>query len=170
METEFNVDQVFQIAGRIQQNGDEFYQKMAKRFRDPGRRGLCSELASWRAERAKALAEGRKEFFGSSGLPETSGRDDYIMSHPSEMADLAVFSHDQYHSKPLTGQESREEILKDAIGRCEDVIVFFQGLKEFAQDLFTKKTLDKIVQEEKNYIYQLRARAKMYDPFWDKYK
>jgi rubrerythrin len=170
METEFNVDQVFQIARRIQQNGAEFYEEMAKRFRESGLRGLCSELAKCRAERAKALAEGRKEFFGGSGLPETSGRDDYIMSHPSEMADLAVFSHDQYHSKPLTGQESREEILKDAIGRCEEVIVFFQGLKGFVQDAFSKKTLNRIIEEEQNYIYQLRARAKMYDPFWDKYK
>lgn len=168
METEFNADQVFQIAVRIQQNGAEFYQEMAKRFRESGLRGLCSELASWRAERAKALAEGRKEFFGSSGLPETSGRDDYIMSHPSEMADLAVFSHDQYHSKALTGRESWEEILKDAIVRCEDVIVFFQGLKGFAQDSFTKKTLDKIVEEEKNYKNQLRERASMYGPLWNK--
>jgi len=159
METEFNVDQVFQIAVRIQQNGAEFYQEMAKRFRESGRRGLCSELARWRAERAKALTEERKQFFGSSDLPETSGRDDYIMSHPSEMADLAVFSHDQYHSKPLTGQESWEEILKDTIGRCEEVIVFFQGLKGFAQDGITKKTLDEIVEEENNYINQLRARA-----------
>ncbi len=68
METEFNVDQVFQIAGRIQQNGAEFYLKMAKRFCDSERRGLCSELANWRVERAKALAEERKRFFGKSGF------------------------------------------------------------------------------------------------------
>jgi rubrerythrin len=159
METEFNVDQVFQIAGRIQQNGADFYQKMAKRFCDSGRRGLCSELADWRAERAKAIAEERKHFFGSSGLPVTYGRDDYIMSHPGEMADLAVFSHNQYHSKPLTGQESWKEILKDAIGRCEAVIVFFEGLKGFVQDAFTERTIDKIIEEENNYINLLRARA-----------
>ncbi|NIP28043.1 MAG: hypothetical protein GWN94_24790 [Phycisphaerae bacterium] len=168
MATEFNADQVFQIAVRIQENGAEFYEEMAKRFRETGRRGLCSELGSWRAERAKTLAEEEKRFREKYGLPVPSGRDDYIMSHPSEMADLAVFSHDQYHSKALTGKESWEEILKDAIGRSEEVIVFFQGLKGFAQDAFTKKNLDKILEEENNYIKKLRARANMYGPLWNK--
>jgi hypothetical protein len=159
METEFNADQIFQIAGKIQQNGAEFYQKMAKRFCDSGRRRLCSELANWRAERAKALEEERKRFREKYGLPVTYGYGDYIASHPSEMADLAVFSHDQYHSKTLSGQENREEILKDAIGRGEEVIVFFQGLKGFAQDAFAKMTLDKIIEEENNYINLLRAKV-----------
>ncbi len=159
METKFNVDQVFQIAVRIQQNGADFYLKMAKLFYDSGRRVLCSELANWRAERAKALVEEIKRFFGKSGLPVTYGYGDYMMSHPSEMADLAVFSHEEYHAIPLTGRESRVEILKDAIGRCEAVIIFLQGLKEFAQDAVTERALDKIIEEENRYMNLLRARA-----------
>ena len=162
METEFNIVQVFQIVGKIQQNGAEFYLKMAKRFCDSGRRGLCSELANWRAEQAKAFAEEIKRFFGRSGLPATSGYGDYIMSHPSEMADLAIFSHDQYHAESLTGRESREEILKDAIGRSKAIIVFLKGLKEFAQDTVTERALDKIIEEENSYMNLLRARANVW--------
>ena len=162
METEFNIVQVFQIAGKIQQNGADFYLKMAKQFCDSRRRGLCSELANWRTERAKAfkaLKEERKRLCGRYGLPATSGYGDYIMSHPSEMADFAVFSHEEYHAIPLTGRESSEEILKDAIGRCEAVIVFFRGLKEFALGAFPEKALDKIIEEENRYINLLRTRA-----------
>lgn len=158
MEPEFNIDQVFQIAWRIQQNGADFYLKIAEFFFDR-RRGLCLELADKRVEQAKTIAEERKRFFGKSGLPGTYGYDDYIMSHPSEMADLAIFSHDRYHSMPLTGRESWDEILKDAIGRCEAVIVFFQGLKEFAQDAFTESFLDKLIEDENRYLYLLRVRV-----------
>lgn len=159
MEPEFNTDQVFQIAGRIQQNAADFYQKMAKLFYDSGRRNICLRLADHRAEQAKAIAEERKRFFGSSGLPGTYKSDDYIMSHPSEMADLTIFSHDRYHSMPLCGRESREVIFKDAIGRCEAVIIFFQGLKEFVRDAFTESFLDKLIEDEKRYISLLRTRA-----------
>ncbi|MHC4309091.1 MAG: hypothetical protein ACYSSN_04025 [Planctomycetota bacterium] len=162
MKTEFNVDQVFQIAGRIQQNGAEFYLKMAKRFCDSRRRGLCLVLAEQRTERAKALTEERKRFCNKYGKSVTSGYGDYIMSHPSEMADLAVFSHEQYHAIPLTGRDGREEILKDAIGRSEAVIVFFQGLKEFAQDAVTERALDKIIEEENHHINLLRSRANVW--------
>jgi hypothetical protein len=164
MVTKFNVDQVFQIAGRIQQNGAEFYLKMAKLFCDFRRRGLCSVLAEQRTEQAKALAEERKRFCDRYGKSVTSGYGDYIMSHPSEMADLAIFSHDQYHAVSLTGRESREEILKDAIGRSEAIIVFFQGLKEFAQDAVTERALDKIIEEENRHKNLLRTRA--FDLHW----
>ncbi len=159
METEFNIVQVFQIAGRIQQNGAVFYQKMAKLFCDSGRRDLCLELAGWRDEHGKTLAEEKKSFCDRYGKSATSGYGDYMMSHPSEMADLAVFSHEEYHAIPLTGQESREEIFKDAIGRCEAVIIFFRGLKEFVQDTFTERALDNIIEEENRYINLLRAKA-----------
>lgn len=159
METEFNVEQVFQIAGKIQQNGADFYLKIADLFYDSSRRGLCLELADQRAKRAKSLAEERKRFCDKHGKSVTFGYGDYIMSHPSEMADLAIFSHEQYHITRLRGRESREEILKDAIGRCEAVIVFFQGLKEFAKDVVTERALDKIIEDENSCINLLRARA-----------
>jgi len=158
METEFNVDQVFQIAGKIQQNGADFYLKMAELFYDSGRRNLCLRLADHRAEQANALTEGKTGSCDRYGKSATFGYGDYIMSHPSEMADLAIFSHDRCHSIPLTGRESREEIFKDAIGRCEAVIIFFRGLKEFVQDTFTERALDKIIEEENRYINSLRLR------------
>lgn len=162
METEFNVDQVFQIAMRIQHNGADFYLKMAKRFDDFRLSGLCSVLADQRAEQAKALEEERKRFCDTYGKSVASGYGDYIMSHPGVMAGLAVFAHERYHAILLTGRESREEILKDAIGRCEAIIVFFRGLKEFAQDAVTEKALDKIIEEENRYINLLRARANVW--------
>ncbi|MHC4544443.1 MAG: hypothetical protein ACYTDW_18300 [Planctomycetota bacterium] len=159
METEFNVDQVFQIAGKIQQNGADFYLKMADLFYDSGRRGLCLELADRRTEHGKALAADRKRFSDRYGKSVTLGYGDYIMSHPGVMAGLAVFAHEQYHAIPLTGRESLGEILKDAIGRSEAVVVFYRGLKEFALNTVTEEALDKIITEEIRHINLLRSRA-----------
>jgi rubrerythrin len=164
MEPEFNIDQVFQIAWRIQQNVADFYQKMAELFFDR-RSVLCLELANQRAEKAKALTKERRRFCDKYGKPVTFDYRDYIMSHPSEMADLSIFSHERYHSIPLSGRESREEILRDAIGRCEAVIIFFQGLREFTHDTAAVRALHKIIDDENIYINLLRKRANVWSAF-----
>jgi rubrerythrin len=158
METKFNVDQVLQIAERIQHNGANFYLKISVLFYDEERNRLCLELAGWRAKQSKSLEEYRKRYMNKHGKPVVFGYGDYIMSHPSEMADLAVFAHEHYHTKEITGQESLEEILKDAIEKSKAAIVFYQGLKEFAINSAIEDTLDKIIKQESHHINMLSAR------------
>ena len=48
----------------------------------------------------------------------------------------------------FTGKEDRRQILKDAIRRSNEVVIFYNGLKDFARDPASKATLDKIIREE----------------------
>ena len=51
-------------------------------------------------------------------------------------------------STGYTGKENRRQILKDAIRRSNEVVIFYGGLKDFARDPASKDTIDRIIREE----------------------
>ncbi len=152
METKFNVFEILEIAGKIDHNGAIFYLKTAELFDDPELRNMYYKLANWRARHEKILAQRRKRFSEKTGEFGTFDPDNYVLSNPRVMAGLAVFSHKPDSSGRLTGNESREQIVKDAIRRAKEAIVFYNGLKDFARDPASEDTIDKIIKEESRHI------------------
>jgi len=155
METKFNVFEIFQIAERIEHNGAKFYLKTAELFDDPEKREILYKLANWRAKHEKTLAERRKHFSAKTGTFGTFDPDNYVLSNPHAMAGLAVFGTKPGSGRPLTGKEGKDEILKEAIRRSKQVIIFYQGLKDFARDPASEKTIDQIIKEETKHIHAL---------------
>jgi len=152
METKFNVFEILQIAEKIEHNGAIFYLKTAELFDDPELRNIYYLLANWRARHEKILAQRRKRFSEKTGEFGTFDPDNYVLSNPDVMAGLAVFSHKPDSSGKPTGEESREQIVKDAIRRAKEAIVFYNGLKDFARDPASEDTIDKIIKEENRHI------------------
>ena len=68
------------------------------------------------------------------------------------MAGLTWFGTRQTTPGRLTGKESRKQILRDAVRRANEVIIFYQGLKDFARDPTTEDVIDKVIREEKRQI------------------
>ena len=52
----------------------------------------------------------------------------------------------------MTGDESIEDILRLAIGREKDSIVFFLGMKDLVSEKLGKDRIDGIIREEMNHI------------------
>jgi rubrerythrin len=127
MEPEFNVGQILQIAERVERNGASFYLRMANRFCDQVQQNICRGLAAWRSKQENAFAEHRRLFYEGLGELRPVDSGDYVLSHPSVMADLAVFADELYVGRALTGRERRKEIINDAIVRAEDAIIFYRG-------------------------------------------
>jgi rubrerythrin len=152
METKFNVFEILQIAETIEHNGAKFYLRVAQLFDDPELRNIYYILANGRARHEKILAQRRKRFSEKTGEFGTFDPDNYVLSNPHVMAGLAVFAHKPSSSGRLTGAESKEQILKDAIRRAKEAIVFYHGLKDFARDPASKDTIDKIIKEENRHI------------------
>jgi rubrerythrin len=69
------------------------------------------------------------------------------------MASLTWFAARPGPAKRLTGQETREEILRDAIRRENEIIVLYQGLKDFARDPASEDTIDRIIKEVNRHIH-----------------
>ncbi|MFZ2147221.1 MAG: ferritin family protein [Sedimentisphaerales bacterium] len=159
METKFNVFEILQIAEKIDHNGAKFYLKTAELFNDPELRNMYYKLANWRARHEKILAQRRKRFSEKTGEFGTFDPDNYVLSNPHVMAGLTVFAHKPDLSARLTGAESREQILKDAIRRAKEAIIFYNGLKGFARGPASKDTLDKIIKEENRHIRLLSEQS-----------
>jgi rubrerythrin len=152
METRFNVFEILQIAEKIEHNGAKFYLKTAEKLDNPEFRDLCYKLASWKAKHEKILAQRRKRFSEKTGEFGTFDPNNYVLSNPRVMAGLAVFATKPGSLKGPLSKENIAEILKDAINRSKEAIVFYNGLKGFARDPACEDTIDKIIKEENRHV------------------
>ncbi len=152
METKFNVFEILQIAEQIEHKGAKFYLKAAELFPDADLRDLLYRLATWKAKHEKVWARMRKRFSEKTGEFGTFDPDDYVLSNPQVMSGLAGYDTKQAEVNRLTGKENRRQILKIAIRRANEVVIFYGGLKDFARDPASKGTIDRIISEENRQI------------------
>jgi rubrerythrin len=160
METRFSVFEILQIAEQVDHKGAKFYLKTAELFADPDLRDIYYRLATWKAKHEKIWARMRKRFSDKTGEFGTFDPDDYVLSNPQVMSGLTWFGTKQGRVDQLTGKENKRQILNDAIRRANEVIIFYQGLKDFARDPASRDTIDKIVREENRQIELLLAELK----------
>jgi rubrerythrin len=155
METNFGVLEVLKIAERLEHNGRQFYTKMAKLFIETRCKDLCEDLADWRAGRELTLERQRKQFGKQKAgfVPNNAG--DYFRTHPDVIADLSVFADKFYPLHTLTGHESLSEIVKDAVARTREAVIFYRGLKDFARNQETRALINQFIDEEICYICNL---------------
>ena len=152
MDTKFNVFEVLQIAEQIENKGARYYLKTAQLFADPEIRDIHYRLANWKAKHVKIWARMRKRFSEKTGEFGTFDPDNYVLSNPEVMAGLAWFGTKQDTPGRLTGKETKRQVLRDAVRRANEAIIFYQGLKDFARDPSTEEVLDKVVREEARQI------------------
>jgi len=155
METKFNVFEVFQIAEKIEHDTAKFYLKMAQVFDDEEKRDILYKLANWRAKHEKALAGRRKLFSANTGTFGTFDPNNYVLSNPHVMAGLAAFATKPDERRQMTGKEGKKDIIKDAIRRSKQAVVFYRGLKDFARDPASEDTIDQIIKEESKHVIAL---------------
>ena len=155
METKFGVLEVLKIAERLEHNGRQFYTKMGKLFAEASCRNLCEDLANWRANRELTLAQQRKQFHEQNAGFIPNNASDYFRIHPDVLADLSIFSDKFYPPHTLTGHESQSEIVKDAVARTREAVIFYRGLKDFARNQETRALINQFIEEEIRYICAL---------------
>ncbi len=158
MKTKFNAYEILEIAEQIEHNGVKFYHKATQLFDNNHLRQLLCEQEQWCAKHIRIFARMRKRFSEKTGEFGTFDPDNYLLSNPHVMAELAVFTDKPGSAGRLTGSESEQEILREAIRRRKDAIVFYNGLSDFARDPHANKVLVEIIREEKRHINILNDR------------
>lgn len=154
-EVVFNVVEILRIAEGLEHKAARFYLRAAECFADLERRNLCYNLASWRARHQQIWARIRKEYSERTGEFGTFDPDNYVLSNPQVMASLTCFA-----SRPGSlgwprGRETYEQIVGDAINRAKGVVIFYKGLKGFAQDFESRRMIDSMIGREEHHIRQL---------------
>jgi thioredoxin reductase (NADPH) len=160
METIFNLDEVLEMAIRIEVNGRAFYLRMAEMY--PDHAGFLTHLAdeeishqeTFKAYRKKHAGKGSAEVFdpdGSAGL--------YLAS----FADSVIFQPLEKLDEMYAGRERIDQILEDAIAREQDSVNFFTGIKNVLTDKEQIAGIEEIIQEEMTHIGWLMAKRQEID-------
>ena len=159
-ETKFNAFEILRIAESIEHKAALYYLKLAELFDDSERRDMLYNLAGWRAKHEKIWARMRKRYSEKTGEFGHFDPDNYVLSNPQVMAGLTWFAPKPGSFGRLTGREGKEEILKDAVRRSNETIVFYQGLRDFARGPASEDIIDKLIREDNRHIRLLTEQLK----------
>jgi rubrerythrin len=154
-EVEFNVVEVLRVAEELEHKAAMFYLRAAQRFADAERRTICYNLAAWRARHRHTWASIRQAYSERTGEFGTFDPDNYVLSNPQVMASLTCFATRPSSPGWPTGRETAEQIVRDAIRRSREAVIFYHGLKAFALDSESRRMIDKMIGQEEHHVQQL---------------
>ncbi len=151
MSVEFNAFEAFQIAEQIERNGARFYRKAAELFEDSQIRGMFLDFAIWETGHEEVFANMRKQL-SEQGPNQRTFKPEEAPFEPKAMAGLAVFGIRPEPSDELSGKESITDVLKMAIAKEKDSIVYYTGLKGFVPAQAGNDKIDDVIKEEFRHI------------------
>ncbi|HIJ54026.1 MAG TPA: ferritin family protein [Planctomycetes bacterium] len=152
MSVTFNAFEIFEIAEKIERNGAKFYRRAAELFDDSRTRNMFLQLADWETTHEQVFADMRKELSAQGPELRTFEPENSVVFDAQSMAGLAVFGNMMDPSEELTGKESITDVLKSAIEKEEDSIVFYTGLEAFIPASADKDRIGDIIREEMHHV------------------
>lgn len=146
MSNEFNANDIFEIAIKLEQNGAAFYRDAARRVDGQENKNFLLDLARMEDDHEKIFADmkdslGRDEHFSTTFDPE-----DENALYLKALADTRVFFGKQTPSPDF------RSILGSAIQTEKDSIAFYLGMKELVPAKLGQSRLDDIIKEEMSHI------------------
>ena len=151
MNVTLNALEVYEIAGQIEKNGAGFYKRAAEIFDEPVVHKIFLRLADWELKHEKIFAGMKKQY--SELNPDAKAlKSEQTLPEAKVMAGLAVFGIRPNPADELSGKEGLSDVLRRAVEKEKDSIVFYSGLKDFAFDDSTKDKIDEIIREELRHI------------------
>jgi rubrerythrin len=151
MTVTFNAFEVFEIAEQIERNGTDFYIRAAELFDDPKISEMFLRLAEWEKEHEQTFAR-MKEQLSEKDRQKNASEPDDLLPEPRVMAGMAVFGIRSKPAEELRGRQEKTDIIRRAVEKEKDSIVFYHGLKEFVPAEADKEKIDEIIKEEMKHI------------------
>lgn len=149
---DFNADEIFEIAEKLESNGAKFYRTAAEAIRDESEKKLLTELAAMEDEHEKIFKAMRTELTGEEKKQTVFDPQGEVLAYLRALADTRVFF------EKTIDTSSMEAILKDAITAEKDSIVFYLGMRDAVPEKQGRHRLDDIIKEEMTHIRMLSTK------------
>lgn len=146
MPNEFNADDVFEIAVKIEQNGAKFYRDAAEKIDNQENKQFLLELAVMEDGHETTFANMQKELKDQETASTTFDPEDENGSYLKALADARVFAKKE---EPANDFQS---ILYSAVQAEKDSIAFYLGMKNMMSEKSGKSKIDDIIKEEMSHI------------------
>ena len=143
---DFNADDIFEMAERIERNGAKFYRTAADKVADSSAKEFLLGLAVMEDEHEKTFALLRADLSQKEKTATVFDPEGESALYLRALADSEVFF------KKEIDVSSMEEILKAAITAEKDSIVFYLGMMQFVPEELGKDKLGMIIKEEMGHI------------------
>jgi len=151
----FNADEVFDIAIRIEENGAAFYRKAAGLQESEIDRIFLRSLAEVE-DRHKIIFEDMKKHLSKMETePTVFDPEGELSLYLAAMADAHGGEGDPDVLDLLTGKESITDIVQTAIGLEKKSILFYLGIEDLVPAKLGQEKIDGIIREERKHISQL---------------
>lgn len=144
----FDPSEVFQLAIRIEENGEKFYRTMSQKLKDPEIKEVFKFLAEEEIAHKNFYKETLSEF--EHYEPYESYPDEYF-SYLRSYADRIIFSQKTFEKK-LNEISDVISAIDFAIGAELDSILYFQEMKKMVPENNQKKIEIIIKQERKHFV------------------
>jgi rubrerythrin len=156
MSYNFNIDEVFEMAEQIERNGASFYRQMSGKSLDSSVQQLFLDLALIEEEHEKVFRSMRADLSDKEQLLTAFDPEGEAALYLRALADLRVFDREAEEdfslAEGLSEKQKIIKVLRGAIDREKESIIFYLGIKELVPETLGKNKMDGIIKEEMEHI------------------
>jgi rubrerythrin len=157
MSYNFNADEVFQVAIKIEENGAEFYRQAAGLQEEAENVMFLEKLANMEDNHKATFEKMRKELTEAQKEKTVFDPDDELTDYLMSMAEYHGGEGSPDAVKALTGNETIEEIINIAIGLKKESILFYVGILYLVPEKMGQDQINEIIKEEQRHVVQLKG-------------
>lgn len=146
MESLFHIDEVFEMAIQMEENGAEFYRQAANNTGNQEAKALLNKLAAMEIEHKATFKRLRSE------VAQSKNQDAFFDPQGEGALYLKAIVNTKVFFEKEIDTSSLEEVLKEAIWAEKDTTVFYLGIRQNMSEEEPKRQIDKIIEEEMSHI------------------
>ncbi len=148
----FNADEIFEMALKIEKNGEKFYRDSAAGIGDPEAIQLLLKLADMEVDHHRIFNGMKTALSPADKKAMTFDPNNEAGLYLASLANTKVFFEKDIDTSGL------EAILKDALAAEKDSIAFYLGMKDLVPAGSNREKIEEIVREEMQHIRILGER------------
>ncbi len=148
----FSADEIFEMALKIEQNGEKFYRDSAAKLADPEAIRLLLKLADMEVDHQKVFNGMRATLSAADKKAMTFDPNSESGLYLASLANTKVFFEKDIDTSEL------EAIFKAALAAEKDSIAFYLGMKDLVPGGSSQEKIEEIIREEMRHIRVLGER------------
>lgn len=148
----FNADEIFEMALKIEQNGEKFYRDSAAKIADPDSVRLLLKLADMEVEHQSTFKGMQSALSAADKKAMTFDPNHEAGLYLASLANTKVFFEKDIDTPALEG------IFKAALAAEKDSIAFYLGMKDLVPAGSGREKVEEIIREEMRHIRILGER------------
>lgn len=155
MAYDYNAQEVFEMAIRIEENGAAFYRRAASLQKNPEDQQFLERIAQMEDRHKASFESMKKEISDLEKTQTVFDPEEELTQYLAAMADAHGGEGNPDIAELFTGKETIAEVITTAIDLEKQSILFYIGMTDMVPAKYGKDKIKTIIEEEKQHVAQL---------------